>query len=1558
MMDLIRIATRQPITIAVAVLFCLLAGVVALKVVPVQMTPEVEDTIIAVTTRWENASPQEIESEVIDPQEEKLQGLSYLKSITSTSSSGEGVIRLEFNPGVRKEVALREVSDKLREVPSYPENVDEPIIEASDPESQDYIAWYILTSEDDSIDVGTLLDFAEDRIKPQLERVPGISEVNVLGGREREVQIRFDPVKLSHYRISVSEFVNTLRKENHNVSGGSLKQGKADIRIRTVGRFAAPDEILKVVIRRDDNGPVYVSDVATVHETFKESLSYVRANGQKVLALNFQREPGSNVLDIMEALQNKIDDLKKPSGLLDTQAQALGLKGKLSLEISYRSTNYINQALSLVKNNIFIGGSLAILVLLIFLRSVRSVGIIALSIPVSIIGTITILVMLGRSINVVSLAGMAFAVGMVVDNCIVVLENIYRYLEMGKNRLEAAYEGAREVAGAVLASTLTTIVVFLPILLVRDQVGQLFRDIALSIIISVGFSYLVSITVIPSASVLLLSRKEKKKIDENRKPLLYRFIHRINGSLLARILIVLVFVAIAVGGTIALVPPLDYLPKGNRNITFGLMIPPPGYNLDQLEEMGKRVENVIQPYWEDAPDRPPVPVPYSQSGETVTPAPLNKYFLVILGNMLFHGGISEDSRRAIDNVALFQAATTQEILPGTYAFAFQFPLFRIGGTTGSAIKINLAGSNLSQISSSTGALFGSLMKKFGPGTLRPDPANFNVNLKELQITPDHLKLSELSMSLEELGEIVQALCDGVILGDYDFSGDLVDLKLIAQNSTDSSYLSSLPQIPIASPSGERTSLQHLGQLKWIEAAEQIKRVGRRRAISLEVTPPETLALEEALISINETIKQLRQAGAIPPDVEVEIEGTAGKLQEIRRTLFGDGSLSGTLGSSFFIAIAAVYLLMCVLFQSWTQPFIIMFSVPLATFGGFIGLALLHYWSTLDPYLPVQNLDMLTILGFVILIGVVVNNAILIVAQTNNLLLGNEEDSARMPARSAIAAAVQSRVRPIFMSMLTSVGGMLPLVLIPGSGSELYRGLGSVVVGGMLISTIFTLVLVPVLLSLTIGFFGRFKKSAKAIPTVALIGFLLSIVGCKSPELLSETKFIPPERWNTEIGNRSTSNLDHWWHHFNDPILTKLIQQAAQNNVDIAIALDRIERSRAILGQESSLKFPNTTIGGAYNHSKFTENVKNNFRSLESLGNWDLFVQATWELDFFGRVRESIKAAENDFLATNEDLHNLHVVISADIAQSYLRYRSLQERESLLEETIEFQKENSGVIKARVYAGKATALELNNTNGILALNQADLTRLQMERKQTLNRICLLLGETPGAMDSLLNDPFPMTVPSSPVNAGIPAELLRRRPDIRKAEILIDAEASRLKIARTEYYPKFFLNGTIGLNATYLEDLARNGSQNYSFGPNFEWRILSSRRIKEEVKAQQAQLNEHVKNYHKTVLQAIEEVESSLIEIDNEHIRSKQILVAVESSENSVEIVKSLYANGLRSYEDVIQSLLGLQENREQLILSKESLSISQVKLYQALGGGWNFQVDEVREEYLGEKNVNH
>ena len=1540
-MDIIKGAIKQPITVVVGVLFVFLAGMVATKTVPIQMTPEVEDTIIAVTTSWENASPQEIESEIVDAQEEKLQGLSNLRTISSLSSRGNGVIRLEFNSGVDKEVALREVSDKLREVESYPENVDEPVIEATDPDSKDYIAWYVLTIDNQDYDIRKFFDAADDRIKPILERVPGISEVNILGGLEREVQIQFDAVKLAQHKLTVQELFNTIRNANINFSGGALKQGKSDVRVRAVGRFSNVNQVENYVIKDSGSGPVYIKDIATVVETYKEPTSFVRVRGQKSLAFNFQKEPGGNVLEIMSKLASTVKSFHEKGGVFETESKRLGINGNMKMKISYDSTLYINQALKLVQENLYIGGTLAIIVLLLFLRSFRSVGIIALAIPVSMIGTIVIMFALGRSVNVISLAGLAFAVGMVVDNSIVVLENIYRHLEMGKKGFQAAYEGTKEVAGAVLASTLTTVVVFLPILLIQDQVGQLFRDIAITIMVSVTLSYIISITLIPSAAALLLKSGKIKKTKKKKTPLLYKFLHKVNGSTIARLGIVLFFVVVTVIGISKLVPPLDYLPSGNRNITFGIMITPPGYNIDQMEKLGDRLEETVKPFWEGKEDRPSYPDP-ANPGAMIQPSPIEEYFVVANGGTLFHGAISADAKQASDTVALFNAATSQEKMPGVYGFAFQFPLFRLGGTSGSAVKMNLTGSNLEQVANAAGAIFGTIMQT-GKGSLRPDPANFNVKSPELQVFPNSHKLAESKMTHTDLGLSVAANSDGLFSGDYDYFGDLIDLKVINKDSTNDIHINSLSQTPVATPSGKVVPLEKIGDFKWVEAPEQIKRVGRERAVTLEFTAPKGMPLESAVGFLNETVDNLRKAGAIAPGVNVNLEGTAGKLKEIKTTLMGDGTASSIAGSSLFLAAMAVYLLMCVLFQSWVQPFIIMFTVPLATFGGFVGLAIVHSMSLSDRYMPVQNLDVLTILGFIILAGVVVNNAILIVAQTNNLMKGIDDSGNKidaLPAREAISEAVQSRVRPIFMSMLTSIGGMLPLVLTPGSGSELYRGLGAVIVGGMLFSTLFTLLLVPVLLSLVLNLQKRFSNTSSNTGKAVLVSIIFLLAGCVNhqPKPKLKTVVETPDKWQQPKLPEVKGDLKKWWISFNDPTLSKLIITARENNADILIGLQQYLKAVAVIQGKNADLLPVTEINGSMTRSRFSSSLKDIFQSLEATNDIRSSISTSWEIDFFGRVKDSINSSEFSALAKKEELANLHTLISAEVARSYFKYRSLERQGKIALENIKIQQKNLDFVKARVEAGEANTLEISETEILLFNTKANLQTVTKQKQLTLNVLSLLSGSAPGAIKESHLKEGKLPEIDKVLETGLPLDIIRNRPDIRSSEYQVATNASNLKIAEKEYLPKFTLNGSLGLNSSYLHDLLNRSSRTYSFGPSFNWRILDFGQINSEIKQQKAGLQESVEVYRKTVLNAFKEVEDSMVSYRQEKAREKLLLKSLQAANKSLELSKNLYDEGLRDYLSVINALMAKQKAEQELTVSLEYTAVAVVDLYKALGGG--------------------
>jgi multidrug efflux pump subunit AcrB len=1205
-MDLIRLAIRQPVTISVAVILIILAGVISLSRLPIQLTPNVESTVATVTTRWEGASPEEVELDVVDKQEERLIGLSNLHSMTSESQQGQGIIRLEFNTGTDLNAALREISDKLREVPEYPENVDEPVIQDSDRESRDYIAWIMFGTTDPNFDIRTLRDFATDRIEPTLERVPGISEINVLGGREREVQIRIDPDLMAQYGITPTEFAGVIRDTNQNVSAGAVEEGKLDIRLRMVSKYDELEKIRNTVVKDTEAGPILVRDLAAqIVQTYKEPTSFVRSQGRPVIAINAERAVGSNVMDVMDGLKSQLERLNAPGGILEAEARALGLNGELYLDQVYDQTTYINEALALVRNNIFIGGSLAVMVLILFLRSLRSVTVVVLAIPISVIGSVVAMVAMGRSINVISLAGMAFAVGMVVDNAIVVLENIFRHIEMGKKPFQAAYDGAREVWGAVLASTLTTIVVFIPILLVQEEAGQLFRDIALAICASVALSLIVSITVIPTASARLLrtgnhrgkrfkrrwaaglvddamsrlsnlrairpwlvfvatflialiglffvpwdpvpfanygidlgeltipyvmigaaltiatalyaityvirgwNEHQYRDLPPEKTPqgfvaLYSRIIYILSRSVPARLAVIGVLTALSIYGTIALIPPSDYLPKGNRNLVFGMVITPPGYNIDQMRDMAERMENVVKPFWE-AGDLDPGSEAYKKAvanlpqvptinwmthapGPPVTPPPVDNYFAVSFEGILFHGATSVDPSRVADVETLLNHASRTELLPGTIGWAQQIPLFRLGGRTGSAVKVEFAGPDLDEIVHAASEIYGKLGSEFGYGSIQPVPGNFNIPGPEVQVRPDLVRLSEVGLTPDDIGLVVRANGDGAVIDDYLLGGETIDLTVITPNAVDNSQaLPELQDRPIATGSGRIVTLASVAKIVRTTAPQEIARSGRQRAVTFEITPPEGYELESAVARIEEIIAKGREDGLIAPSIQTDLRGSASKLAAVQAALLGDGTFIGTISSSLVLALVVVYLLMCVLFQSYVRPIVIMFSVPLATLGGFLALRIVHIWSAIDRYMPMQMLDVLTMLGFVILIGIVVNNAILIVHQAMNFLSGRGalgvEFEGEMTPRRAVAEAVRTRVRPIFMSMFTSVGGMLPLVVMPGSGSELYRGLGSVVVGGLIVSTIFTLMLVPMLLSLVLETAGLTRKERAEEPVL-------------------------------------------------------------------------------------------------------------------------------------------------------------------------------------------------------------------------------------------------------------------------------------------------------------------------------------------------------------------------------------------------------------------------------------------------------------------------------------------
>ncbi len=807
-----------------------------------------------------------------------------------------------------------------------------------------------------------------------------------------------------------------------------MDEGKAEYKVRAVGQFEKLSSIENTVIAHHPGGPVYLRDVGKAVFGYAEPIYLVRYKGKPVIAMGITREVGANVIDVMADVRSTIKRLN-----------ANMLKGKkLNIIQVYDETNYIHSAIGLVRSNLFIGSFLAIIVMLLFLRSGRPTVIVACSIPISIIGTFLTLYLLGRNLNVISLAGMAFAVGMVVDNAIVVLENIYRHLQMGEGLFEAARSGTVEVWGAILSSTLTTVAVFLPVVFIQQEAGQLFRDIAIAISSGVLLSMLVSITVIPMLSARILKKehihsgiaftltKGTSAFGKGISDTIIKMVAFITSHWKYKVITIVVLVGVSIFGSWVLVPPASYLPTGNRNLVFSFLILPPGYSVNESIRVGQQIEHHLKPYW---------------SGKK-KPA-VKDFFFVGMGDFAFMGLTARDAEKAGTLIPL--ADSTWNNVPGVFGFAFQPSIFgKAKSGRGNTIDIEISGRDMSKVTRAGTLLFGALAhnKALGNKIPQPQPSNFMLGGPEIQLQPDREKLARAGVSWREAALTLRTVIDGAKIGDFHDKGKKIDLVLISDGKI-VKHTEDVLQVPIYTSHGDIVPLGNLVHYVSTESQQEIDHIEEQRAVTLIVSPPKGMALEEAMgIIQNDIIAPLKKQGKISPDLKVHLAGTADKLLDTGKALAG----------GLLLALVITYLLMSSLFESFLYPLIIMFSVPLAAVGGFFGLRLIHIATG-------QPLDVLTMLGFVILIGTVVNNAILIIHQALNFIHEGKE-----PYESLIES-VRSRLRPIFMSTTTTIFGMLPLVLMPGAGSELYRGLGAVLIGGLAVSTIFTLFLIPTLFSM-------------------------------------------------------------------------------------------------------------------------------------------------------------------------------------------------------------------------------------------------------------------------------------------------------------------------------------------------------------------------------------------------------------------------------------------------------------------------------------------------------------
>lgn len=1012
-MGLTRLCLKNPAAAGVVLAIITLLGVISVAQLPVQLFPSIERPQISIQTQWRAASPREIESEITEPIERELRGIPGMTKMQSWSNQGGVWMNLEFALGTDMDSAFTEVNSRLQRVRGLPAEADRPRVNlggGGGDAGETLIFLFLQKLPNNTHENIRLSEFAEQRIAPEIEAVPGVAGVDVNSDDGEEiVRIEFDPFLAAQLGVTLDEISQNVNRST-DVTGGSVEVGRRNYTLRFEGRFDA-SQLEETILAWRDGAPVRLGDIAEVNVGPDERGGVVYQNGNPAIGMRVIREPGSNTLDAIDGLTEVLNELN--AGPLAEMGYAI--------HKSFDPSVFIKRAISLLTNNLMLGVMLAVGALWLFLRRATATFVIAAAIPICMMATIVVLNMAGRSINVISLAGLAFATGMVLDAAIVVLENFVRMREEGRSPFEAAEAAVGQVFGALFASTVTTVAIFIPIMFFEDVEGQLFADLALTIAIAVSFSLVVAVTLLPTGARLFI-KSDKNKEAQSKPAFTEKIADRImtlTATNPRRLALVGGLTVVPILVSFLLWPQLNYLPPVKRDAVDAFIGFPSGASADMVrEEFAEVVVKRLEPY---------------MKGEK---EPSLRNYYLYTGSWGGNTGIRINDQSRIEEMVKI---VNEEILagfPDTRVFAQQGNLFGNWGAQGS-INLQLQAGDYDALGAAVPAAV-DVIQQVMPGAQvwpNPDP---QIVTPEIRLIPNDRRIAEVGLTRDAVARAVRALGDGQWLGEFFHEDGRLDIYLKSKEWTEPEYLENAP---IATPTGAVVPLGELVTIARGVGPQQIVRLDARRTISLGITPPEGMALGPAVNLLKQEAES-QLYDVLPPGASLKWGGDADSLARAVKNL----------GSNFLLAIAILFLIMAALFKSMKDSALVIVTLPMATVGGILAI---RGMDLINP-LP---LDLLGMIGFIILLGLVVNNAILLVAQTR------ASEATGKSRSEAVREALTLRIRPIFMSTSTSLMGMLPLVLSPGAGSLIYRGLATVIVGGMAVSTVFTLLLLPALLQL-------------------------------------------------------------------------------------------------------------------------------------------------------------------------------------------------------------------------------------------------------------------------------------------------------------------------------------------------------------------------------------------------------------------------------------------------------------------------------------------------------------